>query len=249
MKERADNQTGEKQEIITFDDLFDGLFRVGEVTPKVKMSQPPEESTESSLITGMVEYSTDEDKTPVPLEKLQAFHQLLSIASVKGYVTQQEVVTRLPRRYIEEFIHYAIDHDILILETDLLKEIVEEVSPSEEEEEHEEGINLFRLYQYDVWRFPLLSVKEEELLAKKIEQAKIASWQLDKGDHDPETQTQLEEQIREGEKARTRFIEGNLRLVIHWARRYQNQGLELMDLIQEGNIGLFRAVKKSIWAF
>ncbi|MHB8263927.1 MAG: sigma-70 family RNA polymerase sigma factor [Acidimicrobiales bacterium] len=58
-------------------------------------------------------------------------------------------------------------------------------------------------------------------------------------------QTELARKVAEGdEDARTKMAEANIRLVIHWARRYQNRGVELADLIQEGTFGLMRAVEK-----
>ena len=243
--EKQAGRVRESRETVTFDDLFGGLFRTEEIALEDKTRRLLEESTEPPPITVLAEHDADEGKTPVPLAKLPAFHNLVNVASDKGYVSQQKVITHLPQRYVEEFIHYAIEHDIVILETDLLEEIAKEIPPPfETKEEKYEGIDLFRLYQRDTWRFPLLSAEEEVLLARKIEQAGIARWRLEKGDVDLEAKTQQEEQVREGEEAQTQFIEGNLRLVIHWARKYQDHGLELMDLIQEGNLGLIRAVDK-----
>ena len=60
-----------------------------------------------------------------------------------------------------------------------------------------------------------------------------------------EEEAKLSREVRAGdEKARTRFIESNLRLVVSIAKRYQGQGLPLEDLIQEGNIGLIKAVER-----
>jgi RNA polymerase sigma factor (sigma-70 family) len=228
--EGVTDQAGEKQKVTTFDDLFSGLFQ------------------EPTSTASPIEYDLDEGKALVPLEKLPAFHSLVSTASAQGFVSHQEVITQLPERYIERFISYAIDHEIVILETDPLAELAKEKLQRFEVEEVEEGeeeeLNLFRLYQYDAWRFPLLSPEEEILLAKKIEQAQIAHWRLSNDDCDSETQAKLEEQVREGEESRLQFIEGNLRLVMYWARRYQDHGLELMDIIQEGNLGLMKAVDK-----
>ena len=61
----------------------------------------------------------------------------------------------------------------------------------------------------------------------------------------PEEQDDLARRIAAGDQdAKNRMVEANLRLVIHWARRYQNRGVELADLIQEGTFGLMRAVEK-----
>jgi len=243
MEETAD-QTGEKQKATTFDDLFGSLFQTGKAAPGTEAAQLLEGDTEPTSTAGLIKYGSDEDKALVPLEQLPAFHSLVGTASAKGFISKQEVVAGLPERYVERFIRYAIDHEIAILETDPLAELVKEEPPRFKVEEDEAEIDLLHLYQYDVGQFPLLCPEEELSLAQKIERAEIARWRLDKGDGKPEAKMQLKEQIREGEKARTRFIEGNLRLVIYWAMKYQDQGLELIDMIQEGNFGLMKAVDK-----
>jgi RNA polymerase primary sigma factor len=242
MNEGAADQTSKEQKAITFDDLFGGLFQTGEPAPEARLLSEADIGVPSAI--GLTEYEPSGDEAWVSLEKLPAFHSLVSTASVKGFISQQEIVTRLPERYVERFIRYAIDHDIVILETDPLAELAKEEIPPFKVEVEEEELDLFRLYQYDARKFPLLSPEEEVLLAKKIEQAEIARWRLANDNCDSETQAKLEEQVREGEKARIRFIEGNLRLVIYWARKYQDRGLELMDVIQEGNLGLMKAIDR-----
>lgn len=241
--EGVTDQASEKQKATTFDDLFGSLFQTAKAAPGTE-AQLLERDTEPTSTASLIESDSGEDKAPVPLEKLPAFHSLVSIASTKGFVSQQEVITRLPERYVERFISYAIDHEIVILETDPLAELAKEKPPRFEVEEVEEELNLFPLYQHDAWGFPLLSPEEEVLLAKKIERAQIARWRLDNDDCGTERQTKLEEQVREGEKARTQFIERNLRLVMYWAMKYQDDRSELLDVIQEGNLGLIKAVDK-----
>jgi RNA polymerase primary sigma factor len=83
------------------------------------------------------------------------------------------------------------------------------------------GPDLMRLYLDDVGRVPLPSAEEQVRLAQRIEE----------GD----------------EEARSEMIAANLRLVVHWARRYQGRGVDLVDLVQEGAFGLMRAVEKFDW--
>ena len=78
-----------------------------------------------------------------------------------------------------------------------------------------------RLFLDDMGRYPLLSAAEQVSLAQRIE----------RGDAD----------------AKNQMIAGNLRLVVHWARRYQGRGVDLTDLVQEGTFGLMRAVEKFDW--
>ncbi len=83
------------------------------------------------------------------------------------------------------------------------------------------GPDLMRLFLDDVGRHPLLSADEQIALAQRVEQ----------GDAE----------------ARSEMIAANLRLVVHWARRYQGRGVDLVDLVQEGTFGLMRAVEKFDW--
>jgi len=86
-------------------------------------------------------------------------------------------------------------------------------------------------YLEGIGRIPLLTQREEIELAKAV-----AAWLSD-----PAPSAAVE---RRGRRARARMTEANLRLVVHWAKRYQHKGVELMDLIQEGNVGLIRGVEK-----
>ena len=93
-----------------------------------------------------------------------------------------------------------------------------------------------RLYSEEISRVDLLSTEEVISLAQCIERGRAAS-----ADH---KQPEHKERIKEGEKAKRQLIEANLRLVIHIARKYRGLNLDLMDLIQEGNLGLIHAVEK-----
>jgi RNA polymerase primary sigma factor len=95
---------------------------------------------------------------------------------------------------------------------------------------------------------PLLTKEEEVALAQSIERGADAQRRLASGRIRAEkTRHRLEEDIRLAERARQRFILANLRLVVSVAKKYQGQGLPLLDLIQEGNIGLMRAVELFDW--
>jgi RNA polymerase primary sigma factor len=103
-----------------------------------------------------------------------------------------------------------------------------------------------RLYLEVAAQEPLLTKAEEVELATTIERGKEAEERLGRL-RSPKSIRMAREQIAEGERARHRFILANLRLVVSVARKYQNQGLSLLDLIQEGNIGLMRGVELFDW--
>src|SRR5947209_13015721 len=105
-----------------------------------------------------------------------------------------------------------------------------------------------RLYLEAAAREPLLTKEQEIELAQTIERGKAAEEKLAAGRvRSDNTIRKLRTEIRVAEAARQRFIMANLRLVVSVARKYQGQGLPLLDLIQEGNIGLMRAVELFDW--
>src|ERR687888_2512281 len=105
-----------------------------------------------------------------------------------------------------------------------------------------------RLYLEAAAREPLLTKEGEVELAQTIESGKAAEERLAAGRvRSDSTIRKLRTEIRISEAARQRFIMANLRLVVSVARKYQGQGLPLLDLIQEGNIGLMRAVELFDW--
>jgi DNA-directed RNA polymerase sigma subunit (sigma70/sigma32) len=105
-----------------------------------------------------------------------------------------------------------------------------------------------RLYLEAAAREPLLTKEEEVELAILIEHGKEGEERLRAGRLRSERSImKARQEVRKAEAARQRFIMANLRLVVSVARKYQGQGLPLLDLIQEGNIGLMRAVELFDW--
>jgi RNA polymerase primary sigma factor len=103
------------------------------------------------------------------------------------------------------------------------------------------------IYFRDISATALLTPEEEVILAQRIERGEDARRLLDHpGLPDVERDT-LAPVAVDGERARGRLTEANLRLVVSVARKYLNRGLPMLDLIQEGNIGLARAVEKYDW--
>ncbi|HEY7582436.1 MAG TPA: sigma-70 family RNA polymerase sigma factor [Acidimicrobiia bacterium] len=100
-----------------------------------------------------------------------------------------------------------------------------------------------RQYLDGIGTYDLLTAEEEVVLAKTIERGRRAELALI-NEADEERRQSLLEVRDAGERARRRFIQANLRLVVSIAKRYPNAGLPFLDLIQEGNLGLIRAVEK-----
>jgi len=100
------------------------------------------------------------------------------------------------------------------------------------------------LYLEEISRISLLNRKKEVQLAKKIEAGKIASRKLKEGNLSAGEAQRCRETIAQGNKARDQLIEANYRLVISITKKYASRGVAFMDLIQEGNIGLIKAVDK-----
>lgn len=132
-------------------------------------------------------------------------------------------------------------------------ELLEDLAPVEEDdpEEHLPDLesvssdDMVTLYLREMAVIPLLTYEEEVCLAQQIECGRAAQLELTQPlRHQTLLRQQLEEDVRLGEAARDSLIKANTRLVVSIARRYIGHGLPFLDLIQEGNLGLMKAVEK-----
>ena len=103
-----------------------------------------------------------------------------------------------------------------------------------------------RMYLKEIGRVALLTAQEEVDLAKRIESGEAATATLEKDGSklDDDKLGSLRWEIRDGHRAKRHLVEANLRLVVSIAKRYVGRGMAFLDLIQEGNLGLIRAVEK-----
>ncbi|MGW8696251.1 RNA polymerase sigma factor [Streptomyces eurythermus] len=109
--------------------------------------------------------------------------------------------------------------------------------------------DLFRQYLREIGRIPLLTAAEEVELARRVEAGLFAEEKLSTTpDLDSELALDLDRLVVMGRMAKRRLIEANLRLVVSVAKRYVGRGLTMLDLVQEGNLGLIRAVEKFDYA-
>ena len=101
-----------------------------------------------------------------------------------------------------------------------------------------------RMYLKEIGKVPLIDAETETILAKKVVAGNEAQKKLDSGNLGGEDPVKLVEQIEEAKIARDKLVNSNLRLVVSIAKKYTQRGLQFLDLIQEGNMGLMKAVDK-----
>jgi RNA polymerase primary sigma factor len=103
-----------------------------------------------------------------------------------------------------------------------------------------------RMYLKEIGKVSLLSFDEEIQLAQDMQAGNAAKEQLEElgGELDDESKAELNKLVKKGERAKQRLAEANLRLVVSIAKRYVGRGMLFLDLIQEGNLGLIKAVEK-----
>jgi len=192
---------------------------------------------------------------------------LLQRGKEHGTITYDEILKAMPDAesnmdLLEDVFSTLFDHGVEIV---ALKEDEEDDQESDDEEEEKEsggnlspgaaaasGIDLSQieiddsisLYLKEIGRVPLLTAAEEVDLAKRMERGQLAQERLDQGVEDPVEVEQLLWEIRDGERAQEHLIKANSRLVVSVAKKYVGRGVPFLDLIQEGNIGLIRAVNK-----
>jgi RNA polymerase sigma factor (sigma-70 family) len=106
--------------------------------------------------------------------------------------------------------------------------------------------DLVGIYLQDISVHPLLTREDEVRLGELVADGKAAAAELSelKGGASAAEVAALKQRVRAGDDATTEFVQSNLRLVVSLARRYRSSGLPMLDLIQEGNLGLLRAVEK-----
>lgn len=156
-------------------------------------------------------------------------------------VTPEEI-ERLYDIFEKESIELVEDLDKELEEIEVSKEELEDLSVPE-------GINIddhVKMYLKEIGKVNLLTPGEELSLAKRMADGETAKEQLEEiGEEiDEDTKKQIDLLIADGEKAKKSLAEANLRLVVSIAKRYVGRGMLFLDLIQEGNLGLIKAVDK-----
>jgi RNA polymerase primary sigma factor len=192
---------------------------------------------------------------------LPRVQHLLDKAESQGYLTLEDVLELFPQveddlPKLEDLMMYLYDRGIEIITPDGEGE---EAAPSEggdEESEEQESTTRFAnvsnisshdtisLYLRQMSTTPLLTREEEIHLAKQLERGKIARRRLEKGGQGTYLRRRYLRQVELGDQAWQHLIKANTRLVVSIAKRYMGKGVPFLDLIQEGNLGLMKAVEK-----
>lgn len=184
---------------------------------------------------------------------------LLEKADVQGYLTTEDLMEVYPQvtedaDRLEAIVLALRRRGVDILDQEDPDPTFEEIEDNFSDSDIDSFVDLSRissddtvgLYLKEMSRVPLLGVEEELDLARRIERGKHARKDLARsnGSTPPAKRQDLEAQISDGVLAREHLIKANTRLVVSIAKRYMGRGVPFLDLIQEGNLGLMKAVEK-----
>ncbi len=181
--------------------------------------------------------------------------QLLEVARTQGFLTYSDILEAFPQ---PELRVAEIDQLYAELQSEGIKVVESSAEVDTNQSSGEDDMlaefpdltdialdDPVRMYLQEIGQVPLLTAEQEVELAKQMEIGDFAQEQLEQEDYGSgHERTILEDQFIAGCEARQHLIQANLRLVVSIAKKYTSYGLTMMDLVQEGNIGLMRAVEK-----
>ena len=195
-------------------------------------------------------------------KKREKLNELLEQGKAKGVMTYDEIITKLSTIEIDPEQFDMVLETLEAMGVEVIRD-AESAEPSaaaiaaEPEEELDlsmpEGISIddpVRMYLKEIGKVPLLTADEEIDIAMRMERGDSAKKALEKGQTEEgvelteEDKKQLQAHVDDGTQAKRMLAEANLRLVVSIAKRYVGRGMLFLDLIQEGNLGLIKAVEK-----
>lgn len=189
-------------------------------------------------------------------EKREAFARLIEKGDYQGYITTEDIVTVFPETEDAEERMDRLQAFFRGAGIEVYEDI-SQVPPYMRVETGPDDPYTFDLsaissddtvglYLKEMARVPLLNIDEEVDLAKRIERGKEAEDRLFKldGNCPAKERTELQSHVQDARSARDHLIKANTRLVVSIAKRYMGRGVPFLDLIQEGNLGLMKAVEK-----
>jgi len=199
-------------------------------------------------------------------EEQLALAQLIELSKEQGSLSYEDIMTQVPEAeemlpVIDSLFDALQVAGIEITENGKVPTELEKIASKVETSDSEESASLeanpensaleaidagdsVGLYLSQVGLVPLLTRSEEVELAKRIERGRVCRDEPAHGPVSEKKRKELETYIEDGMAAREHLIMANSRLVISVAKKYNNRGVPLLDLIQEGHVGLMRAVKK-----
>jgi len=194
-------------------------------------------------------------------EEVKSLDELLDQATEQGYITADEILMAFPEAeenlaQIEDLFAHFYAQGIEVYEDEgkvsqeKAGEALETMQPREQPLSGGDSLSgipstdITSLYFHEMGQVPLLTTEEEIELAQRWQRGRQAKRRLTRNGHDKKERARLRHQIKAGYAARDHLIMANTRLVISVAKRYRGQGVPFHDLIQEGNLGLMRAVDK-----
>jgi RNA polymerase primary sigma factor len=199
-------------------------------------------------------------------EEQLALAQLIELSKEQGALSYEDIMTQVPEAeemlpVIDSLFDALQAAGIEITENGKVPTELEKIAEKVETSDSEDSVPLeanpensaleaidagdsVGLYLSQVGLVPLLTRSEEVELAKRIERGRVCRDELARGPVSEKKRKELETYIEDGMAAREHLIMANSRLVISVAKKYNNRGVPLLDLIQEGHVGLMRAVKK-----
>lgn len=183
---------------------------------------------------------------------------LLEKADIQGYLTTEDLMEFYPdvskdAERIESAMLVLRRHGVEILDAELENDLAENDLPLSASDmdgfsnlESISSDDTIGLYLKEMSRVPLLKISEELEIARRIEAGRASKKELDRsnGGCPADRKLVLKNLIEDGILAREHLIKANTRLVVSVAKRYMGRGVPFLDLIQEGNLGLMKAVEK-----
>ena len=196
--------------------------------------------------------------TPTVLPQEDEIKDLIAKGKEAGFVSSEDVsvamqAAELPPEQMDSILQALNDAGVEIVDTTSEDSIEDDAESTRVRRKQEEELALktptsdpVRMYLKEIGKVPLLTAEEEVDLAKRIEAGLFASEKVATTTKKvPEKlRRELEAIERDGQIAKRKLVEANLRLVVSIAKRYVGRGMLFLDLIQEGNLGLIRAVEK-----
>jgi RNA polymerase primary sigma factor len=200
----------------------------------------------------MAQSQTEGSRGTAPGQQSPEIQLLIAQGKQRGYVTQEELSKAMPTPEDEAEVFAALDAAGVLIgdPSEIAVEAEEEIVAVQDtalDETLSDALlgDSVRLYLREIGQVPLLTGEQERTLAQAIKDGLEAEEELRKFPDAPQAQlTDLRRKIAIADDSRKKMAAANLRLVVSIAKRYRDRGLPLLDLIQEGSLGLLRAIEK-----